>query len=63
MIRILLIKSWQHPNRDKPYPVGTILQCAPYLAGELLADKFGIVYTGEYPPKEKVKIDLSTIKQ
>lgn len=61
MIRIMLLKSWTHPYKNKPYAVGTILQCAPYLAGELMAEKIGKLYEGEYPPKEKAKIDLSTL--
>lgn len=63
MIRIILLKSWQHPYRNKPYAVGTILQCAPYLAMELLADNIGELYEGDYPPKEKVKIDLKQLKR
>ena len=61
MIRIILLKSWQHPYKSKPYAVGSILQCAPYLAMELLADKIGKLYEGEYPPKEKLKMDLSQL--
>tara|TARA_R110000868_G_scaffold96848_3_gene266356 strand:+ start:2381 stop:2575 length:195 start_codon:yes stop_codon:yes gene_type:complete len=61
MIRVMLLKSWKHPYKAKPYAVGSILQCAPYLAMELLADKIGKLYDGEYPPKEKVKIELSTL--
>ncbi len=61
MIRIMLLKSWQHPYKKKPYAVNTILQCDLNLAGELLADKIGKIYEGEYPPKEKVKMNLSTL--
>lgn len=61
MIRIKLKKSWKHPYRDKPYAVGTILQVAPYLASELLADKVAEVYKGEYPPKDKSKTDLKQL--
>lgn len=61
MIRIILLKSWTHPYKTKPYAVGTILQCAPYLAAELIADRFAKLYEGDYPPKEKVKMDLSTL--
>ena len=61
MIRIQLLKSWRHPYKKKAYSVGTILQCDMNLAGELMADKIGKIYEGEYPPKEKVKMNLSTL--
>ena len=62
MIRVRLLKSWKHPY-GKNHTVGTILQCAPYLAMELLADNIGELYDGDYPPKEKVKIDLKQLKR
>jgi len=61
MIRVRLKKSWSHPYKNKPYSVGTILQCDTSLAGELMAENIGQLYEGEYPPKEKFKIDLSTL--
>lgn len=61
-IRIKLLKSWKHPYRNKPYAVGTILQCGSVLASDLLADKIGEIYNGEYPPKEKSKIELKQLK-
>lgn len=62
MIRLKLLKRWQHPNKLQPYSVGTILQCSPALAGELLADKIGEIYEGPYPPKQKLNINLSQLK-
>jgi len=62
MIRIILLKSWKHPYKKTPEPVGSILQCSHSLAGELLADKIGRLYDGEYPPKQKQKMNLSQLK-
>lgn len=61
MIRLMLMKSWKHPYKNKPYAVGTILQCSIPLAQELLADRIGRLYDGEYPPKDKVKMDLKQL--
>ena len=61
MIRVILLRSYQHQYKRDPYSVGTILQCAPYLASELIADKIAKLYEGEYPPKEKVKVDLKQL--
>lgn len=62
-IRIILKKSWTHPLRSKPYPVGTILQCDAILASSFLAEKTGELYKGEYPPDKKTKIELSQLKK
>ena len=61
-IRIILNKSWRHPKLNKLYTVATVLQCDAILASELLADKIGVLYTGEYPPKGKIKMDLKQLK-
>jgi hypothetical protein len=56
-VRILLKKSWTN-IQGRVYPVGTILQLIPTKASELIADKIGEKYDGDYPPKNKIKMDL-----
>jgi hypothetical protein len=60
-MRLILKKSWKHPYRNKPYPVGTIIQPDFNLAHELLAEKIAGIYEGPYPPKEKLKMNLSQL--
>ncbi len=57
-IKIILLKSWQHPFKKKPLPIGKIVSCSTQLASELIADKIGELYTGVYPPKEKTKTNF-----
>ncbi len=59
-VRILLNKSWTN-FQGKKYPVKTIVQLIPSLASQLIADGIGDYYTGDYPPKKKFKIELSTL--
>lgn len=47
----------------KSYPVGTILQTDSQLGNELIRLKFGNEYNGDYPPKEKVKINLENLNK
>lgn len=56
--RIILVKSWTHPYRTKPYPVGTILQVDNELGSELIENEIAEKYNGEYPPKEKQKTEF-----
>jgi len=58
--RIILTKKWANMF-GKEYPVGTILQTDDVLASELLHLKVGEVYFGEYPPREKMKVDLKQL--
>jgi len=60
--RIILKKSWQHPYRNEPYPVGTILQPDNPLREYLIGNKIAKEYKGDYPPKQKVKIELEHLK-
>jgi len=61
MVRVQLLRSWQHPNKKKPEPVGTVLQLINSKAMELLAEKRAVIYTGVYPPREKMKMKLSQL--
>ena len=59
-VRVILKKkytNWQ----GKEYAVGTILQLIPSLASQLIADRIGEYYDGDYPPKKKIKIELSQL--
>ncbi len=59
-VKILLKKKWTN-SQGKEYAVGTILQVIPSLGSQLIADKFGDFYEGDYPPKDKLKIELSQL--
>ncbi len=59
-MRVRLLKSWANV-RGRVYPVGTILQVTSYLASELLADKTAENYSGDYPPKSKMKMNLKQL--
>lgn len=58
--RVLLKKKWVNAF-GKSYPMGTILQTNSQLGNELVRLKFGDKYDGDYPPKEKVKMNLKTL--
>lgn len=57
-IKVILLKSWKHPYKTHPLPIGKIVPCSPQLASELLADKIAELYSGPYPPKEKQKTNF-----
>jgi len=59
-VRILLKKKWKN-SQGKEYAVGTILQVIPNLGSQLIADKIGEFYEGPYPPRKKLKIELSQL--
>ena len=60
-MRIRLIKSWKF-NERRTYPVGTVLQVLRGLAKQLVTSKHAEIYEGEYPPKDKLKMDLKQLK-
>ena len=62
VVRVILKKSWTN-KRGRVYPVGTVLQVTPALGSELLADKYAEKYDGAYPPKAKLKMDLSKLNK
>lgn len=55
--RIILLKSWTN-HLGKVYPMGTVLQVDNELGSELIENKVGEKYNGEYPPKEKQKTEF-----
>lgn len=57
-MRLRLIKSYKHKAKLQPWSIGTVIQVSPQLANDLLADKVAEIYTGEYPPKNKLKTDF-----
>ena len=56
--RVRLLKSWANKSSGKKYTVGTIIQCDNTLSAELIREKIGEHYDGDYPPKVKVKTDF-----
>ena len=58
--RIKLLKSWTN-EFGREYKAGTILQLIPTKASDLIRAKIGEKYDGDYPPKEKVKVDLKQL--
>jgi len=57
-LRLRLLKSYKHKYKLSAWPIGQVIQVDNILANELLADKIAELYTGDYPPKEKVKTDF-----
>jgi hypothetical protein len=58
--RVQLKKKWIN-TFGKSYPIGTILQTDAELGSELIRLKFADKYDGEYPPKDKTKINLEQL--
>lgn len=56
--RLRLLKSYHHQYKRKAWPIGQIINVDDTLAHELLSDNIAEVYSGEYPPKDKVKTDF-----
>jgi hypothetical protein len=56
-MRIRLLKSWTH--HGKRYPVGTIITYTK--AQELIDKNEAEKYTGSYPPKKKMKLNLKDL--
>jgi hypothetical protein len=57
-IKVILIKSWKHPFKVKPLPRGKIVSCSTDLASSLIGEGIAELYTGIYPPREKLKTDF-----
>lgn len=51
-MKIRLLKRWRQ------WSLATILEVADPKAKELIRDNIAEKYTGEYPPKEKMKTDF-----
>lgn len=58
--KIQLKKKWVNMF-GKSYPVGTVLQTDSELGSELIRLKFADKYDGEYPPKDKFKLNLEQL--
>lgn len=58
--RIKLMKKWVNMF-GRSYPVGTVLQTDADLGSELIRLKYGVKYEGQYPPTEKIKINLEQL--
>lgn len=55
-MRIQLLKGWTWKWRK--YPIGKIVTVMNSLANKLIDEKIGREYTGEYPPKTKMKTNF-----
>jgi len=55
-MRIRLLKGWEHMG--KRLPIGKLITAAGSLGKKLIAQKIAEEYTGEYPPKKKMKTDF-----
>lgn len=55
-MRIRLLKSYVIGNRK--YPIGQSLLLTNSFSNKLIKNKIATEYTGEYPPKKKVKTNL-----
>lgn len=60
-MRVRLLKKYHHKLKRKPWPVGSIIQITNNFASEMFAEGIAEPYFGEYPPKEKMKMDLSNL--
>lgn len=57
MKRVILKKKWTN-TLGRTYPVGQIIQCDKELHSILIEDEIADDYSGDYPPKKKVKTDF-----
>jgi hypothetical protein len=55
-MKVRLLKKWG--NKLKTWPRGQVLEVSHNKANELIRDNIAHEYTGEYPPKGKVKTDF-----
>jgi hypothetical protein len=55
-MKVRLLKKWD--NKGKCYAMGTTLEVADQKAKELIRDNVAEKYTGEYPPKQKMKTEF-----
>lgn len=59
-MRIRLLRAWIHSI--KKFPIGTVLRVHNSEAKKKIMRGEAEEYKGEYPPKKKMKMNLSTIK-
>jgi len=65
-MKIRLLKSLEHKTNNrvsKMYRVGTILQLSDLDSINLINSKKAELYEGEYPPKDKMKMDLKQLNK
>jgi hypothetical protein len=51
-MKIRLLKKW------RTWPVGRVIEIFDTTAKEMIHDRIAVKYTGEYPPKGKMKTDF-----
>lgn len=63
-VRVVLKKRWSPLySTTREYRVGTILQVTPELGSELIRKRIADKYIGDYPPKEKIKVNLEQLNK
>ena len=60
--RVKLKRKWKNVF-GKEYPVNTILTLLPQKAKELVDGGIAVQYDGNYPPKQKTKMNLSQLNK
>lgn len=63
-MKVRLLRKWD--NAGKSFAMATVLEVADPRAKELIRDNIAERYTGEYPPKEKLRTEFfkpKTIKR
>ena len=60
-MRVRLLKSYHFKLKRKPWPRGSVIQITNEFASELFAEGIAEPYYGEYPPKEKMKMEVMKI--
>jgi hypothetical protein len=55
-MKIRLLKKWDWVRRI--FPMGSILEVTPGLAKKMINEKTAEEYSGEYPPKTKMKTNF-----
>lgn len=60
-MRVRLLKKWDWVHRT--FHIGTVLEVVDSYANKMINDGIAEKYTGEYPPKTKMKTDLFKPKQ
>lgn len=61
-VRARLLKRYKHQNKLKTWPIGQVIQGTGQFISELIHEGIAESYSGEYPPKSKMKLNLKRLK-
>lgn len=59
--KVIFIRSYK-TKRGKVYPVNHIQTVDEFHGSKLISEGYAVKYEGEYPPKQKFKMDLKQLK-